>query len=68
MFVQLPLLSRRVVWRTLTLASAACAVLLSSGCTQESQNKFGRAIQNWTGTDGVLEFMRETSWYIASCA
>ncbi len=25
------------------------------GCTQESQNKIGRAIQNWTGTNGVLE-------------
>lgn len=24
-------------------------------CTQETQNKFGRGIQNWTGTDGVLE-------------
>lgn len=25
------------------------------GCTQETQNKFGRALQNWTGTNGVLE-------------
>lgn len=25
------------------------------GCTQESQNKIGRSIQNWTGTDGVIE-------------
>lgn len=25
------------------------------GCTQETQNKIGRAVQNWTGTDGVLE-------------
>lgn len=24
-------------------------------CTQESQNKIGRAVQNWTGTNGVLE-------------
>lgn len=24
-------------------------------CTQETQNKMGRAIQNWTGTNGVLE-------------
>jgi len=29
--------------------------LLVVGCTQESQNKIGRAVQNWTGTDGVLE-------------
>jgi len=26
-----------------------------TACTQESQNKLGRALQNWTGTDGVLE-------------
>ena len=25
------------------------------GCTQETQNKVGRAVQNWTGTDGILE-------------
>src|SRR5262249_51055 len=29
-----------------------CGVL---ACTQESQNRLGRAIQNWTGTDGVLD-------------
>ena len=26
-----------------------------AGCTQETQNRFGRAVQNWTGTNGVLE-------------
>ena len=26
-----------------------------AGCTQESQNKIGRAVQNWTGTDGIIE-------------
>lgn len=26
-----------------------------TGCTQETQNKIGRAIQNYTGTDGVLD-------------
>lgn len=30
-------------------------VLVTAACTQETQNKFGRAIQNWTGTNGVLE-------------
>ena len=25
------------------------------GCTQETQNKLGRAIVNWTGTNGVLD-------------
>lgn len=32
----------------------ACAAL-TAGCTQEQQNKLGRSIQNWTGTNGVLE-------------
>ena len=26
-----------------------------AGCTQETQNKIGRGIKNWTGTDGVLD-------------
>ena len=35
---------------------AGLAVLLAlAGCTQEQQNKLGRDIQNWTGTNGVLE-------------
>jgi len=37
-----------------TLAVAALAVLLSA-CTQEQQNKLSRDIQNWTGTNGVME-------------
>jgi len=28
---------------------------LLGACTQETQNKFSRAVQNWTGTDGILE-------------
>ena len=34
---------------------AAAAIVVLAGCTQETQNKIGRAVQNWTGTDGVLE-------------
>ena len=30
-------------------------VLLFTACTQETQNKLGRSLQNWTGTDGVLD-------------
>jgi hypothetical protein len=30
-------------------------LIAMSACTQETQNKFGRAVQNWTGTNGVLE-------------
>jgi hypothetical protein len=31
------------------------AGLILVGCTQEAQNKLGRTMQNWTGTDGILE-------------
>ena len=31
------------------------SLILLSACTQETQNKFGRAVQNWTGTNGILE-------------
>ena len=34
---------------------AAAAVLSLAACTQETQNEIGRAVQNWTGTNGVLE-------------
>jgi len=30
-------------------------MLFLGGCTQETQNKIGRSIQNWTGTNGVLD-------------
>lgn len=30
--------------------------LLAVSCTQEQQNSISRSVQNWTGTDGVLEF------------
>jgi hypothetical protein len=31
------------------------SVLTLASCTQETQNKIGRSIQNWTGTNGTLE-------------
>lgn len=31
------------------------SLLFTGGCTQEAQNKLGRAVQNWTGTNGVLD-------------
>ncbi len=43
-------IARGAVW-----IGVAAAVLVT-GCTQEQQNKLGREIQNWTGTNGVLEF------------
>jgi hypothetical protein len=36
-------------------AIAALAALVLTSCTQEQQNKLGRDIQNWTGTNGVME-------------
>lgn len=37
------------------IAAALAAALLLGACTQESQNRLGRALQNWTGTNGVLD-------------
>jgi len=34
---------------------AAALLLTALGCTQETQNRLGRAVQNWTGTNGILE-------------
>jgi hypothetical protein len=39
----------RIVVLSLLVALAALA------CTQETQNELGRAVQNWTGTNGVLD-------------
>jgi len=38
------------------ILTGAAAVFMLSSCTQEQQNKLSRDIQNWTGTNGVLEF------------
>ena len=37
------------------LLTGASVLFLLIGCTQEQQNKISRDIQNWTGTNGVLE-------------
>jgi len=31
------------------------ASLFFAGCTQETQNSLSRSLQNWTGTNGVLD-------------
>jgi hypothetical protein len=41
--------------KTVLLAVISGVVLAAGACTQETQNKIGRAVQNWTGTDGILE-------------
>lgn len=38
-----------------SIALLAAALTLMS-CTQEQQNTISRTVQNWTGTNGVLEF------------
>lgn len=40
---------------TLSMFARASIVFLLAACTQEQQNKISRDIQNWTGTNGVLE-------------
>jgi len=37
------------------LAALATLCAAALACTQETQNEIGRTIQNWTGTNGVLE-------------
>ena len=44
----------KVMQKTILIISLGLAILFSA-CTQETQNKLGRSIQNWTGTDGVLD-------------
>ncbi len=41
------------VYSSILLLSGALGML--SACTQEQQNQFSRGIQNWTGTNGVLD-------------
>ncbi len=43
------------LFRLTVLALILTTAGLMAGCTQESQNRIGRSLQNWTGTDGVLE-------------
>ena len=38
-----------------SLAIGLGCALAMSGCTQESQNELSRSLQNWTGTNGVLD-------------
>ncbi len=48
-------LTQGKIMKIRNLLLIATVASLSVACTQETQNKFGRAINNWTGTDGVLE-------------
>ncbi|SME88180.1 hypothetical protein [Pseudobacteriovorax antillogorgiicola] len=35
------------------------SLLFLASCTQEMQNKISRSVQNWTGTNGVLDVLSE---------
>ena len=41
--------------KRITLTAVVLSATLLAACTQEQQNKISRDIQNWTGTNGVLE-------------
>ncbi|MGB3960710.1 MAG: hypothetical protein WBK95_00585 [Sulfurimonas sp.] len=41
--------------KILSLILTLAVAFMLSACTQETQNKIGRSIQNWTGTNGVLD-------------
>ncbi|WP_141736333.1 hypothetical protein [Oligoflexus tunisiensis] len=41
------------------LVTFSLLALSLSGCTQEIQNKISRSVQNWTGTDGVLDIISD---------
>jgi hypothetical protein len=46
------------------VAAMGLATMLAAGCTQESQNQLGRSIQNWTGTNGVLDVLQGDKVYM----
>jgi len=39
----------------LKIVLIAAVMLFFVGCTQETQNSLSRSLQNWTGTNGVLD-------------
>jgi len=41
--------------KKIVLTTLIATAVFFSACTQETQNKIGRSIQNWTGSNGVLD-------------
>jgi len=39
----------------LKIVLISTVMLFLAGCTQETQNSLSRSLQNWTGTNGVLD-------------
>jgi len=44
-----------MLFRFVSLLVVVLSSIFTSSCTQELQNQISRSIQNWTGTDGVLD-------------
>jgi hypothetical protein len=42
----------KIIWFSLL-------VVVMGSCTQETQNRISKSIQNWTGTDGVLDVLSD---------
>ena len=40
-------------------------ILFFAGCTQETQNSLSRSLQNWTGTNGVLDIYLDKGYIVA---
>ncbi len=45
--------------RAYMLMLVSFGLFINQSCTQETQNQISRSIQNWTGTDGVLDIFSE---------
>ena len=50
---------KKFVFSLLKCVLALSLLGLVSSCTQEQQNKISRSLQNWTGTNGVLDVFSE---------
>ncbi len=47
--------TKSIAASAIKMGAVAAFLLAISACTQEQQNQIQRDIQNWTGTNGVLE-------------
>ena len=50
--------------RVAAVIALVTVAALAGGCTQETQNQLGRSIQNWTGTNGVLDVLAGDKLYM----
>jgi len=48
-------MEKNIMKNKIVILLAIVGLFILGGCTQETQNKIGRSIQNWTGVNGVLD-------------